>query len=128
MTCSSQGLGPQCMPRLTVCALPAPAVLPCSYAREHEPCIIFMDEIDAIGGKRFSEGTSADREVGWGWRQGLAGAAGCGLAAICPSWLHGCISAVAWGPVRLLLLRLRICGSVIRAILNIYSLNHYNLD
>ena len=34
-----------------------------AYAREHQPCIIFMDEIDAIGGKRLSEGSSADREI-----------------------------------------------------------------
>jgi hypothetical protein len=44
------------------------AVLPtmlarAGYAREHQPCIIFMDEIDAIGGRRFSEGTSSDREI-----------------------------------------------------------------
>jgi len=33
------------------------------YAKDHQPCVIFMDEIDAIGGKRYSEGTSADREI-----------------------------------------------------------------
>jgi len=33
------------------------------YARDHQPCVVFMDEIDAIGGKRSNEGSSADREV-----------------------------------------------------------------
>lgn len=33
------------------------------YAKEHQPCIIFIDEIDAIGAKRMNEGSSADREI-----------------------------------------------------------------
>ena len=34
-----------------------------AYAKENQPCIIFMDEIDAIGGKRLSDSSSADREI-----------------------------------------------------------------
>mmetsp|Transcript_5962 Transcript_5962/g.11139 ORF Transcript_5962/g.11139 Transcript_5962/m.11139 type:complete len:392 (+) Transcript_5962:256-1431(+) len=34
-----------------------------AFARDHEPAVLFLDEVDAIGGKRFSEGTSADREI-----------------------------------------------------------------
>lgn len=35
-----------------------------NYARDQQPGIFFpMYEIDAIGGHRFSEGTSADRET-----------------------------------------------------------------
>ncbi len=41
------------------------------YAKEHQPCVIFMDEIDAIGGRRFSEGTSADRSALSLWLQSI---------------------------------------------------------
>jgi 26S proteasome regulatory subunit T4 len=33
-----------------------------AFAKEHEPCIIFIDEVDAIGSKRI-DGTGSDREV-----------------------------------------------------------------
>nr|UXY87155.1 tRNA-splicing endonuclease subunit Sen2 [Cryptomonas sp.] len=34
-----------------------------SFSKVNCPSVIFIDEIDAIGGKRFSEGSSADREI-----------------------------------------------------------------
>lgn len=34
-----------------------------TYAKLNQPCIIFIDEVDAIGGKRLSEGSSSDREI-----------------------------------------------------------------
>ena len=34
-----------------------------AYAKENQQCIIFIDKLDAIGGKKFGEDSSADREI-----------------------------------------------------------------
>jgi 26S proteasome regulatory subunit T4 len=34
-----------------------------AYAKDNQPCIIFIDEVDAIGGKRSNDSSSADREI-----------------------------------------------------------------
>ncbi|PNX75239.1 26S protease regulatory subunit 6a-like protein, partial [Trifolium pratense] len=53
-------------PQLIQTLIGAGAKLVCDafrLAKEKSPCIIFIDEIDAIGTKRFDSGTSGDREV-----------------------------------------------------------------